>query len=326
MLVARRDPPFHAGRMPRPRIWAPIRHCAAHRLIRFMTVMQLLGSLVAIPVGLASAYSIYHANFSVEATCQSLRASIVAMLDKSVDATTRRMLVRRDVVTFEQNCGTVDPDATTAFKALLAAEKTAAVTPRRNADQRGRPGRSEGAKRRNAAEGAGSQSRAASAARRQAAGRGRPTEPVRRDAAASDAQWVDAVRQALVTHRAEPAQIDRPKAPAVPASTLAPCAARARRCQPVRAPLPWLHRLASRRHRRRRRCTSVAASHDAAPPAPVAGRRRSSGAASGYSGRRAAGECRCASRTSRVTRASADGSRKSRCWATSSKTDCSRRR
>ncbi len=37
------------------------------------------------------------------------------------------MLVRRDVETFEKTCGGVDPDATAAFRVLLAAEKTQAV-------------------------------------------------------------------------------------------------------------------------------------------------------------------------------------------------------
>ena len=60
------------------------------RLARTVTVLQMVGSLLAIPVGLGSAYSIYHANFSPESACQTLRANIVSMLDKSVDAATRR--------------------------------------------------------------------------------------------------------------------------------------------------------------------------------------------------------------------------------------------
>jgi hypothetical protein len=44
------------------------------------------------------------------------------MLDKSVDATTRRMLVKRDVEAFEQSCGAFDPDAHAAFKRLLAVD------------------------------------------------------------------------------------------------------------------------------------------------------------------------------------------------------------
>lgn len=220
MLVARRDPPFHAGDAA-PADLRAYPDAPPHRFIRFTTVMQLLGSLVGVPVGLASAYSLYHATFSVEASCQSLRAGIVAMLDKSVDATTRRMLVRRDVVTFEQNCGKVDPDATTAFKALLATEKTAAVTPAKTPISVAAPALPKAQNRETLPKEPvrKAEPRPQPAAKQPVAA---AAEPVRRDPAASDAQWVDAVRQALLTHRAEPAQIDRMKAPAVPASTLRP--------------------------------------------------------------------------------------------------------
>lgn len=96
-------------------------------ILRLASTMQIVGSLLAVPLGLASGYSIYKANFSAETTCQQLRGNIIAMLDKSVDATTRRMLVRRDVEAFEANCGSVDPDAHAAFKRLLAAEQPVAV-------------------------------------------------------------------------------------------------------------------------------------------------------------------------------------------------------
>lgn len=89
--------------------------------------MQIVGSLLAVPLGLASGYSIYRANFAPETTCQQLRGSIISMLDKNVDAATRRMLVRRDIEAFEQNCGGVDPDAHAAFKRLLAVETPVAV-------------------------------------------------------------------------------------------------------------------------------------------------------------------------------------------------------
>ena len=111
MLVARRDP-FHAGAHDASLSQRPdFAERGVPRLARAVTMLQVVGSLLAIPVGLASAYSIYRANFSVETTCESLRANIVSMIDKSVDAGTRRMLVRRDVETFEQTCGAVDPDA-----------------------------------------------------------------------------------------------------------------------------------------------------------------------------------------------------------------------
>ncbi|MGH6682926.1 MAG: hypothetical protein ACRECA_03195 [Pseudolabrys sp.] len=211
MLVARRDPPFHAGDAA-PADLRAYPDAPPHRLTRFVTVMQLLGSLVAVPVGLASAYSLYHATFSVEASCQSLRAGIVAMLDKSVDATTRRMLVRRDVVTFEQNCGAVDPDATTAFKALLAAEKTAAVPASTPAPAEARLPNSETPPKVSVRK----------AEPRPLAKQPQTAEAIHRNPTVSDTQWVDAVRQALLTHSAEPPLADAAKAPIAVAPSLRP--------------------------------------------------------------------------------------------------------
>ena len=96
-------------------------------MVRFVTVIQMIASLLAVPVGIGSAYTFYRANFSPETTCQSLRNGIIAMLDKGADASTRRILVRRDVESFEKTCAAVDPEATAAFKALLAAEKSRSV-------------------------------------------------------------------------------------------------------------------------------------------------------------------------------------------------------
>lgn len=130
MLVATRDPPPQPG----PHDRAPAHHATPHpssRVGRLMFVLQLAGSMLAIPVGLASAYSIYRANFSPETACQALRGNIVAMIDKQIDASTRRMLVRHDVETFEKTCGAFDPDAEAAFKQLLAGEspRVHAATP-----------------------------------------------------------------------------------------------------------------------------------------------------------------------------------------------------
>ncbi len=122
MLVARRDP-FHSDAHDAAYAQGAGVRSAAPKLARTVNMLQVVGSLLAIPVGLASGYSIYRANFSVDTTCQALRANIVSMIDKSVDASTRRMLVRRDVEKFEQSCGAIDPDATAAFKELLAADK-----------------------------------------------------------------------------------------------------------------------------------------------------------------------------------------------------------
>jgi len=213
MLVAKRDL-FHPGAHD-----ASFSHgtgAAPHsgstsRFARTMTVLQMVGTLLAIPVGIGSGYSMYQANFSAEATCKSLRVNIVRMLDKNVDSGTRHMLVRRDVETFENTCGTVDPDATAAFKTLLTADQTAApattaTVPRaepRPLVRKAEPRSAVAAKQ-------PATTATASAAE---------MEQVKRDAATSDAAWLAAVRSALLAHgggRAPPAE---PVAAAIPALT-----------------------------------------------------------------------------------------------------------
>jgi hypothetical protein len=160
-----------------------------------MSALQIAGTLLAIPVGLASAYSVYRTSFSPEAACRTLRANIVVMLDKNVDLTTRRMLVRRDIEAFDQSCADVDPDAKTAFSALLSADKAAApvaVAPRAEPQQKEavrkiEPRADVPAKR------ALESTASVSAGPQQG----------ERDAAASDAAWLAAVRHALVTGAAD---------------------------------------------------------------------------------------------------------------------------
>jgi hypothetical protein len=199
MLVARRDPPFDGDAQDAvPANLYPVRK--ASKLARFVTAIQMVGSLLAVPVGIASAYSFYRANFSPETTCQSLRSNIVAMLDRSLDAATRRVLVRRDVEAFEKTCGTVDPDATTAFKALLAVDKTAA--PAAAAPSVPKVQRSETVTKEPVRK---AEPRPQTPAARPPVTAAAPAiaEPVRRDPAISDTQWLDAVREALVTHKDE---------------------------------------------------------------------------------------------------------------------------
>jgi hypothetical protein len=229
MLVARRDPPFHSdadGEPPqRPNNYPPPR---ASRFARFVTTIQLIGSLLAVPVGIASAYSFYRANFSPETTCQSLRSGIIALLDKSVDASTRRILVRRDVETFEKTCAAVDPDATAAFKTLLAAEKTAAPTAAPVATPSAAPvapkvQRSEAPPKEPARK---PEPRPQTATKQPAANPGPAvSEPVRRDSDVSDTQWLEAVRQALVTHKPDlPPPTEKAKPRPVAPPVVAPAA------------------------------------------------------------------------------------------------------
>ena len=96
---------------------------------RFTGSVQFLGSFVGIPLALLGGYATYSSNFSVEAKCQSLRTSIVSMLDKKADPSTLRLLMQRDVAAFQRDCGEVDPDAVAAFKNLLVAERAPAARP-----------------------------------------------------------------------------------------------------------------------------------------------------------------------------------------------------
>jgi hypothetical protein len=196
MLTARRDPPFHADAHDRSRPTRDIDLMAARPAsghTRFMAALQMIGSVLAIPLGLASGYSIYYANFSTEAHCQNLRANIVSMLDKNADATTLRMLVRRDVATFETTCGSVDPEAVAAFKNLLASAHPAAPAhpappPQKVAHEPARP--------------LHEAPKPAPAKAVEAKPVQRETEveakPVQRDAEISDAKWVASVRDALI--------------------------------------------------------------------------------------------------------------------------------
>jgi hypothetical protein len=214
MLVARRDPISNDGAQHRPQPQA--------RLTRAVGLLQMTGTLLGIPVALVSAYSVYHSNFSTEAVCQGLRTNIVSVLDKSADASTVRALVRRDVAAFEQNCGAVDPDAVAAFKSLLTAKAApppaakAAPPPVKNAASE--PVHRPDPVKQPAAKPAVAES-----------------EPTRHGAEVSDANWLAAVRGALVTHdyippRAEPAPPVHTALPAVhaavPGSAPAPLEAR----------------------------------------------------------------------------------------------------
>jgi hypothetical protein len=208
MLVARRDPPFHgdAGDAA-PVDFETSPRSKAPRAARFVTAIQMIGSLLAVPVGIGSAYTFYRANFSPETTCQSLRSGIIAMLDKGVDASTRRILVRRDVETFEKTCAAVDPEATAAFKTLLAAEKSppvAAVAPSPKAQANDFAPKEAVHK----AEPKPQATPKPAAANTQA--------PVRRESSESDTQWLDAVRQALVTHQPESRPVETSRARPMP--------------------------------------------------------------------------------------------------------------
>lgn len=242
MLVARRDP-FHPGAHD-----APFAHDGpgggTPRLARTVSLLQVVGSLLAIPVGLASAYSIYRANFSVETTCQSLRADIIAMIDKRLDAGTRRVLVGRDVERFEQTCGSIDPDATAAFKTLLTTEKSHAVA--------AKPAAAAPAPAQIVTPPAKVAQPPVKQVVRKAEAHPQEIDKIpaaawpgseRREPGVSDSQWLDAVRQALVTHESHETRHEAAKAveasvaPAAPPPVLRPAVRETAVAAPAPAPL-----------------------------------------------------------------------------------------
>ncbi len=204
MLVASRDP-FHGTHDVPP---AP---SGGGRIARTMSLLQVVGTVLAIPVGLGSAYSMYKANFSAEASCQSLRANIVLILDKSVDASARHMLVRRDVEAFEKTCGSVDPDAAAAFKTLLATDKqiaAVATVPVRRVEAQPKPVERKADTKADVKVEAKVETKVETkqqpAAKPAAVVAALPAVSPR-DAATSDAEWLEAVRGALVARAPEPA-------------------------------------------------------------------------------------------------------------------------
>jgi hypothetical protein len=117
------------------------------------------------------------------------------------------MLVRRDVEAFEKACGGVDPDAAAAFKTLLAADRqvaTVAPAPVRRIETQVKPvdkpvERKADVKVEPKAEAKVEAKQVPAKAVAVAAA------PAQRDAATSDAEWLEAVRGALVARSAEPA-------------------------------------------------------------------------------------------------------------------------
>ena len=201
-------------------------------MVRFVTVIQMIASLLAVPVGIGSTYTFYRANFSPETTCQSLRNGIIAMLDKGVDASTRRILVRRDVESFEKTCAAVDPEATAAFKALLAVEKSPSVAaaPATKAQPNDAAPKEQVHK---------AEPRPQATPKQAATNAQAPVaQNVRREPAVSDTQWLDAVRQALVTHQPDARPVESSKSRPMPPPTAPPAAAAASAPPATATPAP----------------------------------------------------------------------------------------
>ena len=85
---------------------------------KVITTLNICGALLAVPAGAAGLYTTYQANFSSEVACRALRGSILAALEKAVDAKVKQALVRKDVAEFERTCALGDPDANALVRAI----------------------------------------------------------------------------------------------------------------------------------------------------------------------------------------------------------------
>jgi len=86
---------------------------------KITTYLQFAGAALAIPVAAAGTYTVYQTHFTTDVTCQKLRTSIVATLERNVAPDLKRTLLRKEVAEFSKNCAAVDPDAKALFEAAM---------------------------------------------------------------------------------------------------------------------------------------------------------------------------------------------------------------
>jgi hypothetical protein len=88
-------------------------------------IAQLLGTLLAIPAGLAGSYAVFRSIRSGGVDCTDLRASIIGTMEKKIAPDAKRTLLRHDVESFDVHCGDEDPEARVVFDSALASPQAA---------------------------------------------------------------------------------------------------------------------------------------------------------------------------------------------------------
>ena len=83
-------------------------------------IVQLTAALIAIPVGLAAAFSFYHNQISAEGVCDNLRGSLLGIIDRNVPADVKYASMHRDFEHFEKKCARLDPDVHSVFVAAMS--------------------------------------------------------------------------------------------------------------------------------------------------------------------------------------------------------------
>ena len=67
-------------------------------------IVQLTAALIAIPVGLAGAFSFYNNQISAEGVCDNLRGNLLGIIDRNVPADVKYASMHRDFEHFEKKC------------------------------------------------------------------------------------------------------------------------------------------------------------------------------------------------------------------------------
>lgn len=88
---------------------------------KYIKAFQVTAAALGIPAAAAGTYTAYQTFFSNDATCQKLRADILATMERHVPAESKHTLLRKDVVEFDKTCGKIDPEAASIFQAALRA-------------------------------------------------------------------------------------------------------------------------------------------------------------------------------------------------------------
>jgi hypothetical protein len=94
---------------------------------KYVKVFQVAAAALGIPAAAAGSYTAYQSFFTSDATCQKLRAEILATMERNVPAESKHTLLRRDVAEFDKSCGHTDPDARSIFQAALRSTEPAAA-------------------------------------------------------------------------------------------------------------------------------------------------------------------------------------------------------
>jgi hypothetical protein len=97
---------------------------------KLATTVGVCGALLALPAA-AGLFTVHQAKLAAEASCRGLRTSILAALDRNIDAGARWALVHKDVTKFERSCALRDPEAGAVFAAM---DRTILFTGRSDAE------------------------------------------------------------------------------------------------------------------------------------------------------------------------------------------------